>query len=79
VVSPQDFSTTKFPSQPDGDTAATCSMIKTTNVSVTEFSTHSLTVTKNNQLSSALTQPQLKVANTSRENGTIFANSHLKS
>ena len=79
VVSPQDFSTTKFHSQPDGDTAVTCSMIKTTNVSVTEFSTHSLTVIKNNQLSSVLTQPLLRDVNTSRENGTIFANSLLKS
>jgi hypothetical protein len=79
VVSPQDFSTMKSHSQPDGDTAATCSMIKTTNVSVTEFSTHSLTVIKNNQLSSVLTQPLLRDVNTSRENGTIFANSLLKS
>lgn len=73
-----DSSTTKFLTQPDGDTAVTCSTIQMMSARETEFFTHSPTLIRSNQSFSESTLPQLKAVNSSRKSGTLFANLHQR-
>ena len=74
LVSQPDFSTTKSQTQLDGDTEAICSTTTQMFVSVTEFCTPSPMEIRSTQLFSELIHPLPKAVNSSKKNGTLFAN-----